>query len=150
MQELAVAKSDVARIDGLKKQLLDIEELLTLEADNHPSLEEDLAGELEGAENEIQKLEFELSFSGTYDRHSAVLYLHAGAGGTESQDWAEMLMRMYLRWAEKKGYKAGVLDISPGDEAGIKSATVEINGNLAYGYLKSEHGVHRQIGRAHV
>jgi hypothetical protein len=68
MQELAVAKSDVARIDGLKKQLLDIEELLTLEADNHPSLEEDLAGELEGAENEIQKLEFELSFSGTYDR----------------------------------------------------------------------------------
>ncbi|MDD2471804.1 MAG: peptide chain release factor 2 [Dehalococcoidales bacterium] len=145
MQELAVAKSDVARIDGLKKQLLDIEELLTLEADNHPSLEEDLAGELEGAENEIQKLEFELSFSGTYDRHSAVLYLHAGAGGTESQDWAEMLMRMYLRWAEKKGYKAGVLDISPGDEAGIKSATVEINGNLAYGYLKSEHGVHRLV-----
>ena len=145
MQRLATAREDVARIDGLVKQLQDIEELLSFEADIHSSLEEELICELEAVEEQVLKLEFELSFSGVYDRHSAVLYLHAGAGGTESQDWAEMLMRMYLRWAEKKGYKAGVLDISPGDEAGIKSATLEINGSLAYGYLKAEHGVHSLV-----
>ncbi|MDD4794021.1 MAG: peptide chain release factor 2 [Dehalococcoidales bacterium] len=145
MQQLSSSKEDVERIERLKKQLSDLDELLTLEADDHPSMAEDLGSELETVEKQLAQLEFELSFSGHYDRHSAVLYLHAGAGGTESQDWAEMLMRMYLRWADKKGYKAGVLDVSPGDEAGIKSATIEITGSLAYGYLKSEHGVHRLV-----
>lgn len=145
MQELATLKEDVSTITGLQRRLADIEELLNLEQDCHPSMETELAGELEELEGAVEKLEFELSFSGRYDRHSAVLYLHAGAGGTESQDWAEMLMRMYLRWAEKHGYRAQVLDVSPGDEAGIKSAAVEIEGNLAYGYLKSEHGVHRLV-----
>jgi len=145
MQELATLKDDVSRIAGLQMRLADIEELLYLEQDSHPSMETELAGELEKLEGAVEKLEFELSFSGRYDRHSAVLYLHAGAGGTESQDWAEMLMRMYLRWAEKHGYRGQVLDVSPGDEAGIKSATIEIEGNLAYGYLKSEHGVHRLV-----
>jgi len=145
MQQLSSAKDDVARIESLRKQLSDLDELLNLETDEHPSMAEDLSCELETVEKQLSQLEFELSFSGPYDRHSAVLYLHAGAGGTESQDWAEMLMRMYLRWADKKGYKAGVLDVSPGDEAGIKSATIEINGSLAYGYLKSEHAVHRLV-----
>jgi len=145
MQELAILREDVSRITGLHRRLSDIEELLNLEQDSHPSMETEITGELEELETAVEQLEFELSFSGRYDRHSAVLYLHAGAGGTESQDWAEMLMRMYLRWAEKHGYRAQVLDVSPGDEAGIKSATVEIEGNLAYGYLKSEHGVHRLV-----
>ena len=145
MQKLAGLKEDITRIDNMTQRLIDIEELIALEAGMDSSLEEDLACELQAVENEVYDLEFELSFSGKYDHRSAVLSLHAGAGGTESQDWAEMLMRMYLRWAEKKGFKAGVLDSSPGDEAGIKSATIEISGKLAYGYLKSEHGVHRLV-----
>ncbi len=145
MQKMATLKEDVAKIETLQKHLRDIKELAALEGDADSSLGEELASELDSIEKQVSKLEFELSFSGPYDHHSAVLYLHAGAGGTESQDWTEMLMRMYLRWAEKKGYQAGVLDISPGDEAGIKSATLEIKGNLAYGYLKSEHGVHRLV-----
>jgi peptide chain release factor 2 len=145
MQKLAGLKDDITRIDDMTQRLADIEELIALETGMDTSLEEELACELQAVENEIYELEFELSFSGKYDHRSAVLSLHAGAGGTESQDWAEMLMRMYLRWAEKKGFKAGVLDSSPGDEAGIKSATIEITGKLAYGYLKSEHGVHRLV-----
>ena len=145
MQKMATLKEDVAKIETLQKHLRDIKELAALEGDADSSLGEELASELDSIEKQVSKLEFELSFSGPYDHHSAVLYLHAGVGGTESQDWTEMLMRMYLRWAEKKGYQAGVLDISPGDEAGIKSATLEIKGNLAYGYLKSEHGVHRLV-----
>ena len=93
----------------------------------------------------LDELEFELSFSGEYDVRNAILAIHAGAGGTESQDWAEMLMRMYLRWAESRGYKTEVLDISPGDEAGVKSTVIAVNGEYAAGYLKSEHGVHRLV-----
>ena len=90
-------------------------------------------------------MEFELAFSGQYDTRNAILSIHAGAGGTESQDWADMLLRMYLRWAERRGYKTEILDISPGEEAGIKSVVVDITGDHAYGYLKSEHGVHRLV-----
>jgi len=93
----------------------------------------------------MDELELELAFSGEYDDHNAILAVHAGAGGTESQDWAEMLLRMYLRWAERRGYEAEVLDTSPGEEAGIKSAIISINGSYACGYLKSEHGVHRLV-----
>ncbi len=146
MQKLASLNEDVNRVQVLNKRLGEIEELLNLEdVDAHPSMEEELSGELEAVREDVEKLEFELSFSGQYDTHSAVLSLHAGAGGTESQDWAGMLMRMYIRWAEGRGFKTEILDISPGDEAGIKSATVEVTGRLAYGYLKSEHGVHRLV-----
>ncbi len=86
-----------------------------------------------------------MAFSGEYDARNAILAVHAGAGGTESQDWADMLMRMYLRWAERRGYKAEVLDVSPGEEAGIKSVVIGIGGDYAFGYLKSEHGVHRLV-----
>ncbi|MFC1945752.1 peptide chain release factor 2, partial [Chloroflexota bacterium] len=108
-----------------------------------------LRGELEveigRAERRLEELEFQQAFRSEYDSRSAILALHAGAGGTESQDWAEMLMRMYLRWAEKRGYQAEVLDVSSGDEAGIKSAIISISGEYAHGYLKSEHGVHRLV-----
>jgi len=97
------------------------------------------------AEAELETLQFALSFSGPYDDRNAVLAVHAGAGGTESQDWAEMLQRMYLRWAEQHGFKADLIDVTPGDEAGIKSTTIEIEGPHAYGWLRSERGVHRLV-----
>src|SRR5207245_1817157 len=84
-------------------------------------------------------------FSGEYDDHDAVLAVHAGAGGTESQDWAEMLLRMYLRWAERHNFQVDVVDQMPGEEAGIKSATITVGGRHAYGWLKSERGVHRLV-----
>jgi peptide chain release factor 2 len=90
-------------------------------------------------------LEFELQLSGEYDDRAAILYVKQGAGGVDAQDWAEMLLRMYTRWAERRGFGADVLDFTPGDEAGIKSATIKIDGKFAYGYLRSERGVHRLV-----
>jgi len=90
-------------------------------------------------------LEFELQLSGEYDDRAAILYVKQGAGGVDAQDWAEMLLRMYTRWAERRGFGADVLDFTPGDEAGIKSAAIKIDGKFAYGYLRSERGVHRLV-----
>ncbi len=143
---MSALENDVRRIDNLSTRLSEIGELLDIDLDNdQSSLFKELCHELDVINEDIERLEFELSFSGPHDKRSAVLSLHSGVGGTESQDWTEMLMRMYLRWAENRGYQAGILDISPGDEAGIKSATIEISGNCAYGYLKSEHVVHRLV-----
>jgi peptide chain release factor 2 len=97
------------------------------------------------AEEAVGKMEFARMLSGPYDRQGALLSINAGAGGTESQDWAEMLLRMYTRWAERKGYKVEQLDLQPGDEAGIKSATIGVEGEWAYGYLRAEFGVHRLV-----
>jgi len=96
-------------------------------------------------EKSLNQKETELLFSGKYDQGNAILAIHSGAGGTEAQDWAAMLERMYLRWAEQHGYKAEVLDRSAGEEAGIKSVTISVQGKMAYGYLKSEKGVHRLV-----
>ncbi len=104
-----------------------------------------LTDEVDALAARLDRLEFDLSFSGPYDKRSAIVAIHAGAGGTESQDWAEMLFRMYLRWAERRRYSTDVLDVAPGDEAGIKSATLEIGGRYAYGRLRSERGVHRLV-----
>lgn len=101
--------------------------------------------DLDTIEADLHRLEFQLRLSGPYDARNAILAVHAGAGGTESQDWAEMLLRMYLRWAERRGFEIEIIDVTEGEEAGIKSATVEIRGPYAYGYLKSEHGVHRLV-----
>ena len=90
----------------------------------------EVEAEARALSDRLDKLEFELSFAGPYDRRSAILAIHAGAGGTESQDWAEMLLRMYLRWAERRGYKAELIDLMPGDEAGLKSVTIEVDGPL--------------------
>ncbi|MFH1003690.1 MAG: peptide chain release factor 2, partial [Chloroflexota bacterium] len=109
------------------------------------SLVAEIEADVEAITGRLDSLELELAFSGPYDARNAILAIHAGAGGTESQDWAEMLMRLYLRWAERRGYQAEVLDTSPGEEAGIKSAVITITGNHAAGYLRSEHGVHRLV-----
>lgn len=111
--------------------------------------DEDLINEananLENLEKELDKFDIQLMLSGEYDSADAMLTVNAGAGGTDAQDWAEMLLRMYTRWAEKKGWKVTLLDKSEGDEAGIKSATIKITGKFAFGYAKAERGVHRLV-----
>ena len=128
----------------MEKEVADIAELVSL-AEEDASLWEEIQTEVDEVASRLDELELEKAFSSEYDARSAILAFHAGAGGTESQDWTEMLLRMYLRWAERRGYQAEVLDVSPGEEAGIKSAIVEISGDYAWGYLKSEHGVHRLV-----
>jgi len=123
-----------------------LEELLEMaEADGDPRLLADLSKELEGVERDIADLELKSLLSGEHDRLGALISIHPGAGGTESQDWAQMLFRMYMRWAERHAYPTSILDWQPGDEAGIKDATIEIDGEYAYGYLKGESGVHRLV-----
>ena len=121
-------------------------ELIDLAIDEgDSSLEGQLEAEAEEISGVLEREQFQLTLSGPYDDRSALLSIYSGAGGTESQDWTEMLLRMYLRWAENGGRGAQVLDLSPGDEAGIKSVTVEIGGDYAYGYLRAEKGVHRLV-----
>jgi peptide chain release factor 2 len=144
MRRLAAKNRVVQQWRGLEKKLAEISELVVLSVEDG-SLQDDIEKELDGIAAQLDTLEFQLSLGGEYDARNAILAIHAGAGGTESQDWAEMLMRMYLRWAERRGYQAEVLDTSPGDEAGIKSTVIALNGEYAFGYLKSEHGVHRLV-----
>lgn len=113
--------------------------------DNSEELQTELEDHLKKAEKEISALEFKRMLSGRDDTKNAILTIHPGAGGTESQDWASMLMRMYLRFAERQGFETEILDYQPGEEAGIKSVTIEIKGDYAYGYLKAENGVHRLV-----
>jgi peptide chain release factor 2 len=108
-------------------------------------LQGELTGEVGDIENELEKRSFAAMLSGPYDADDALLAIHAGAGGTDSQDWASMLMRMYLRWAEKRGYETDIWDMTEGEEAGIKSVTIAVNGRYAFGYLRSEKGVHRLV-----
>ncbi len=110
-----------------------------------PSLRAELESETAAIEKEAEKRAFAAMLSGRYDHDSAILAIHAGAGGTDSQDWAAMLERMYLRWAESKGYQTEVMDRSEGEEAGIKSVTIAVDGDYAFGYLRSEKGVHRLV-----
>ncbi len=109
------------------------------------SLRDELEVEVTAIETELEKRAFTAMLSGKYDTENALLAIHAGAGGTDSQDWAEMLERMYLRWAEKSGYQTEILDLTEGEEAGIKSITIAVDGDYAYGYLRSEKGVHRLV-----
>jgi len=144
MRQLAEQRRVVQRWRELEKKVADNAELISL-AEEDASLQVELQSEIEKVATQLDKLEFQMAFSGEYDDRNAIVAIHAGAGGTESQDWAEMLMRMYLRWAERRGCKAEVLDVSSGEEAGVKSVVIGINGDYAYGYLKSEHGVHRLV-----
>jgi peptide chain release factor 2 len=146
MRQLADYRRTVEQWRAIEKRLADTAELISLaEQDKDARLAAEVQSEINQAATELEGLEFELAFSGQYDARNAILSIHAGAGGTESQDWADMLLRMYLRWADKRGYKTEILDLSTGEEAGIKNVVVEISGDHAYGYLKSEHGVHRLV-----
>ena len=146
MRRLAELRDTVESWQSFRMRAQSLLELVQIaQEENNSSLEEALDEEASSLESELRRLEFDIVFSGEYDNRTAILALHAGAGGTESQDWAQMLLRMYLRWAERKGFKGRILDSSPGEEAGIKSALVEVQGRLAYGYLKTEHGVHRLV-----
>ena len=123
--------------------LYDAIELLKIEYDD--DIAKELGINIKNIEKELEKFEIETLFSGKYDNNNAILTIHPGAGGTEAQDWAEMLYRMYTRWANKSGFKVVELDYLEGDEAGLKSVTFEINGENAYGFLKGENGVHRLV-----
>ena len=144
MRQLAEKTRTAQRWRGLEKKLAEIKEMVAL-SEEDGSLEAELNTELDTLISQVDELEFQLAFSGEYDARNAILAIHAGAGGTESQDWAEMLMRMYLRWAERRGFETEILDTSPGDEAGIKRVVIAVKGEYAAGYLKSEHGVHRLV-----
>ena len=146
MQQLAEHKRVVERWRGLEEKVADINDLVSLLVEEGDfSLEDEVRAEVEQMAVQLDELELEAAFTSEYDVRNAIMAIHAGAGGTESQDWAEMLLRMYLRWAERRGYNAEVLDSSLGDEAGIKSAVIAVNGKYACGYLSSEHGVHRLV-----
>ncbi|MFC2008166.1 peptide chain release factor 2 [Chloroflexota bacterium] len=146
MRQLAEQKRVVDRWRGMENEVAEIAELISLvEEEEDTSLNAEIQSRLDEVATRLDELELETAFTTEYDARNAILAIHAGAGGTESQDWAQMLVRMYLRWAERRGYQAEILDISPGEEAGIKSAIIEVNGDYACGYLKSEHGVHRLV-----
>ncbi|HJX61504.1 MAG TPA: peptide chain release factor 2, partial [Dehalococcoidia bacterium] len=131
---------------GLETRARDLAALLELAAaEGDEGLGADIAADLQALAAELDERELSLALSGTYDRRDAILAIHAGAGGTDSQDWAEMLLRMYLRWADQRGYQTRVLDVMAGEEAGIKSGTVEVTGPDAFGYLRAERGVHRLV-----
>ena len=146
MRRLAQLKETVETWNELEEKCSNLIDLIDLAiAEDDHSLEMESVAELDDIEQRLEEMEFQETLGGEYDGRNAILAVHAGAGGTESQDWAEMLLRMYLRWAEKRQYQAEVTETSPGEEAGVKSALVEIKGSYAYGYLKSERGVHRLV-----
>lgn len=142
MKTLSRLDEELENWRNLVNRLDDAIELAQL---NDESLQTELEAEAEAIEAEVNRREFDAMLSGEYDQGDALLTIHAGAGGTDSQDWAEMLQRMYLRWIEEHGYEVKILDITLGEEAGVKSVTIAVDGRYAYGYLRSEKGVHRLV-----
>lgn len=142
MKNVSSLRSEVEGWSAIKQQAHDLGDLAKLEDE---SLRSELEAEIEKLEAELQKRSFATMLSGPFDHDDAILAIHAGAGGTDSQDWAEMLERMYLRWCENRGFTAEILDTTPGEEAGIKSVTISVGGQYAFGYLRSEKGVHRLV-----
>lgn len=146
MKELKGLKADIEDFKKLEKDKTDAEEFIEMAyEENDESLIPEIGQLVDNFEALFEKLQMETLLSGEYDKCNAILTLHAGAGGTESCDWASMLLRMYTRWANSKGFAVETLDLLEGDEAGVKSVTIQVNGLNAYGYLKSEHGVHRLV-----
>jgi len=142
----ASIEGQIQRLESLERQYGDLEALVELIGEQEDSdLQEELSTGLRQVEATLEVWRLERLLSGQHDSHPAILNINPGAGGTESQDWAQMLMRMYVRWAEQRGYKVETIDLQPGDEAGIKSVTLGISGPHAYGYLKAEAGVHRLV-----
>ena len=137
-------------LDAFSSLLQGGEDVTTLmemgeEAGDEASVLPEIKEALDALEKKVRKAEVDAMLSGEMDHNNAIVNIHPGAGGTESQDWAQMLLRMYLRWAERNGYKADIIDYQPGEEAGLKSATVMVNGEYAFGYLKAESGIHRLV-----
>ena len=148
-RERGLLESVVNTIYQLEQALADSEELLQMAVEDNDSESVDtVAEELEGCEVRVAELEFRRMFSGEMDANNAFLDIQAGSGGTEAQDWAEMLLRMYLRWGERKGFKTELIEVSAGEVAGIKSASVKFEGDYAFGWLRTEIGVHRLVRKS--
>lgn len=146
MQELTSIKDSVVEYNELRSKYDDLQVLWQMGTeDRDESVAVEVEDELVEINRTLETMELDLMLSGKYDSNNAILTLHAGAGGTEAQDWTQMLLRMFVRWAERKKFKVETLDLLPGDEAGVKSATVMVSGHNAYGYLKAEKGVHRLV-----
>ena len=146
MQELSDCRSEVDLWGDLSQRVADASGLLELAAeDNDETMIVEVADEVMALENELDRLEFRLLLGGPHDRADAIVAIHAGAGGTDAQDWTAMLLRMYLRWAESQGHQTQLLDSLAGEEAGLKRAMVSVSGRWAYGYLSAERGVHRLV-----
>ena len=148
-KERAALESVVATLARLDKSLQEAGELFALaQAERDADTLEDVGKDLEGAATDIGRLEFRRMFAGEMDAHNAFLDVQAGSGGTEAQDWAEMLLRMYLRWADKSGFEVEVLEVSAGEVAGMKSAAIHVKGEYAFGWLRTETGVHRLVRKS--
>ncbi|MGH8181307.1 MAG: peptide chain release factor 2 [Steroidobacteraceae bacterium] len=148
-KERARLSADVTEIDRTAKGIADAAELLELaEGEGDEAAAQDIGRDAEHLDAEVRRLELKRMFRGEMDAHSAFLDIQAGAGGTEAQDWAQMLLRMYLRWGAARGFACEVIDSSPGEVAGMKSATVEFKGDYAYGWLRTETGVHRLVRKS--
>jgi peptide chain release factor 2 len=136
----------ITRVQELARSAEDVGVLLELAAEEDDgTLDAEIGDGIARLRKELEEFELKVMLSGSHDAKPAVVSIHPGAGGTESQDWAQMLMRMYLRWCERRGFQAEVVDLLPGEEAGIKSATIEVSGEYAYGFLRGETGVHRLV-----
>jgi peptide chain release factor 2 len=146
MQLLSRLRDEVTLWEGLGTRLAELHELATLlEEDSDPRLDQEITRAVEDIESTLERQRFLLMLSGEHDAKSALVSIHAGNGGTDAQDWVQMLQRAYMRWAEAHGYSVDVLDVTPGEEAGIKSTTFSVTGPYAYGYLRGEAGAHRLI-----
>jgi peptide chain release factor 2 len=145
LRERAGLESAIQSYERIAGEVGDLDLYVEMAAAGDPDAAAELARALDSLETQIDDMEMRRMLSGEYDRNNAIVEVHPGAGGTESQDWAEMLMRMYLRWCERHGFKTKIIDLLPGEGAGIKSVTFTVEGEYAYGYLRAESGVHRLV-----
>lgn len=145
LRERATLESSIKAFDSIANEVADLGVYVEMAETGDPDAISELARVLDSLETQIDDMELRRMLSGEYDRNNAIVEVHPGAGGTESQDWAEMLMRMYMRWCERRGFKTKILDLLPGEGAGIKSVTFTVEGEYAYGYLRAESGVHRLV-----
>ncbi len=144
MKEISRLREELDKWKTLEEKIKELEDMALLAEEDEEWVKE-FDASIEAIEKELKEKEFRLLLQGKYDSLPAILFLHAGAGGTESCDWVDMLLRMYLRWAERKGFKAEILDLIPGEEVGLRSAVVSVEGEYAYGFLKTEKGIHRLV-----
>lgn len=144
-QESKRVKDKIDKFKNLNERIDDVEVLKELMEENDEETAQEIISEVKALSKEIDTLKIETILSGEYDRNDAILTLHTGVGGSDANDWTEMLLRMYTRWCEKKGYSLETIDYLPGDEAGVKSVTLKVKGEFAYGYLKAEKGIHRLV-----